>query len=73
MMRKLRDEGCTLQDIGDVFGVTRERARQIVVGLRVHPCQCPDCNEKRWFEVGDGERLTVQEKFNKRVLGGLRD
>jgi len=55
VIRKLRGEGCTLQDIGDVFGITRERVRQILVGLRTHPCRCPDCTDRRWFEAGDGQ------------------
>lgn len=43
VMRKLREEGCTLQDIGDVFGITRERVRQVIHGVNVNPCQCEKC------------------------------
>ena len=55
VIRELRDAGCTLQDIGDVFGITRERVRQVQMGINVNPCRCPECNDKQWFEVGDGE------------------
>lgn len=53
-MRELREAGCTLAEIGGVFDVTRERARQILNGYRVGPCKCPRCIDERWFEVGDG-------------------
>jgi hypothetical protein len=43
--RRLRAEGVTLEDIGGIFGVTRERIRQLLAGIRVPPCQCgrPGC------------------------------
>lgn len=43
VMRKLREQGCTLHDIGQVFGVTRERVRQILKGYRIATCRCPRC------------------------------
>jgi hypothetical protein len=43
--RRLRAEGVTLEDIGGIFGVTRERIRQLLAGIKVPECQCgrPDC------------------------------
>ena len=40
-MRTLREAGCTLGSIGGVFGVTRERVRQVLAGIKVRPCRCP--------------------------------
>jgi hypothetical protein len=36
-IRHLVAGGCVLEDIGSVYGITRERARQIAAGLRVAP------------------------------------
>ena len=38
-MRSLYESGKTLQEVGDVFGITRERARQIMRRLGVGPEQ----------------------------------
>lgn len=43
IMKHLREAGCTLQDIGDVFGVTRERARQLIEDISPSVCTCPRC------------------------------
>lgn len=40
-IRHLRAEGVLLQDIGDLWGITRERARQIAGGINVRPCDLP--------------------------------
>jgi hypothetical protein len=55
MIRELREAGCTLDAIGGVFGVTRERVRQILIGYKALPCECPRCAGQRWFEAGDDE------------------
>ena len=41
-MRKLREEGKTLVEIGNIYGVTRERVRQVCEGIA-----CPDLRMKR--------------------------
>lgn len=51
---ELRDAGCTLAEIGGVFGITRERARQIISGFKPGVCKCQRCTDAEWFEVGDG-------------------
>lgn len=38
-IRHLRAEGCVLEDIGAVYGITRERARQIAAGTGVNGCR----------------------------------
>jgi hypothetical protein len=43
VIRELRTQGCTLHDIGGVFGLTRERVRQILKGIHVGPCRCARC------------------------------
>jgi len=53
VIRELRAAGCTLAEIGGVFGITRERTRQILVGFKTNPCKCPSCTDAQWFEVGD--------------------
>lgn len=53
-IREMRDAGCTLAEIGGVFGITRERTRQILVGFKPVICKCPKCTDAEWFEVGDG-------------------
>lgn len=53
-IRELRAAGCTLDAVGGVFGLTRERVRQIMVGYKTGTCKCPRCTEAEWFEVGDG-------------------
>lgn len=40
-MIMLRKTGMTLEDLGALFGISRERARQIIAG-RCGPCQCPE-------------------------------
>jgi len=52
-IRELREAGCTLDAIGGVFSLTRERVRQILVGYKTSPCTCPRCTDAQWFEVGD--------------------
>lgn len=42
-IRVMREAGCTLDAIGGVFGVTRERVRQIVNGYKPTSCMCPRC------------------------------
>lgn len=51
----LRAAGCTLESIGGVFGITRERVRQIAAGEHLPMCRCLRCVDAEWFEVGDGE------------------
>jgi hypothetical protein len=58
VIRELRSAGCTLDAIGGVFGVTRERVRQILTGYKTTPCTCPRCAASQWFEVGDAPSLT---------------
>jgi ATP/maltotriose-dependent transcriptional regulator MalT len=41
VIRELRAAGCTLDEIGGVFDVTRERVRQIMEGIRPGVCKCP--------------------------------
>jgi hypothetical protein len=41
VIRELREAGCTLDAIGGVFSLTRERVRQILKGISVNPCRCP--------------------------------
>lgn len=53
-IRELRAAGCTLEAVGGVFGLTRERVRQIMVGYKAGSCTCPRCTATQWFEVGDG-------------------
>jgi hypothetical protein len=40
---KLRYRGLTFTGIGLVFGISRERVRQIVNGINVNPCRCQKC------------------------------
>jgi len=54
-IRELRAAGCTLEAVGGVFGLTRERIRQIMNGYKTGFCKCPRCTASQWFEVGDGE------------------
>jgi DNA-directed RNA polymerase sigma subunit (sigma70/sigma32) len=42
---ELRQARCSLQEIGDVFGLTRERVRQIEAG-REQPCRCAACQAR---------------------------
>jgi len=44
VIRELRAQGCTLHDIGGVFGITRERVRQIEAGFKTGRCKCSRCN-----------------------------
>lgn len=41
---ELREAGCTLDQVGGLFDLTRERVRQIQVGIGVGPCRCPKHN-----------------------------
>ena len=51
VIRELRAAGCTLDAIGGVFGVTRERVRQILVGYKTTPCECSRCTAAQWTSV----------------------
>lgn len=47
--RELRAQKVSLDDIGRVFGITRERARQVIAGVSEgRPCRCADCLKERW-------------------------
>ncbi len=47
--RELRAQKVSLDDIGRVFGITRERARQIIAGQHPgRPCTCSDCLKENW-------------------------
>lgn len=41
LISELRTRGLLLHEIGDLFGITRERARQVTVGKGVKTCPCP--------------------------------
>jgi hypothetical protein len=47
VIHELRDAGATLDAIGGVFDLTRERVRQILVGISVNPCRCDQCIGER--------------------------
>lgn len=48
-MAGMRDNGATLQEIGDIFGLTRERVRQILncIGYSTDPTQTRERRRKR--------------------------
>lgn len=46
--RELRAQGLTLEQIGAIFGITRERARQIIAGIKPGQCRCADCLKERF-------------------------
>jgi hypothetical protein len=46
-IRELQAQHLSLEEIGFVFGITRERVRQIAAGQSVTPCRCPDCRRAR--------------------------
>lgn len=50
---ELRAAGCTLDAIGGVFSLTRERVRQIIRGYKVGPCKCPRCTSSQWIAVAE--------------------
>jgi DNA-binding MarR family transcriptional regulator len=41
---RLRDAGVTLQEIGDIFCLSRERVRQIEKGMKPRQCYCAECS-----------------------------
>ena len=49
-IRKLREEGKTLVTIGDMFGISRERVRQVCEGIPVPDirkrCNCHECGKE---------------------------
>ena len=51
--KRLREAGLTYAQIGRVLGVSKQRARQIVVG----PPKKPDLDSKRMLRVGDVAQL----------------
>ena len=59
----MRNQGKTLQEIGSIFGLTRERVRQLVGGLRApKPYKRPNI------------KLTVEIKvFNKINISGINE
>lgn len=56
VIAELRSQGCTYAAIGDIFGITRERVRQVVQGIYVTPCTCPRCAPERWPVSGVGDQ-----------------
>ena len=47
LIKKMREEGCKYQEIGNAFGITRERVRQILKKLDSSLCgrELPFCSE----------------------------
>ena len=43
LINQLYQRGITLDDIGRLLGLTRERVRQIKAGIKVTPCRCQQC------------------------------
>jgi hypothetical protein len=47
LIHELREAGLTLTLIGDLFGITRERARQVLAGIHVkRRCRCARCRQE---------------------------
>lgn len=43
LITQLRDRGLTLRELGQLFGISGERVRQVNQGIRVAPCRCGQC------------------------------
>lgn len=70
---QMRREGQTLKDIGDHFGVTRERIRQLVDPLGDRPCARPECDvvipasrpKARYCSHRCANRTSAEKRFPK--------
>lgn len=73
-MAEMLLEGKTLQEIGDIFGVTRERVRQILSKVGIDPSEVRECfnseireKKKEALEEKRRKRKTVSERFMDKV------
>lgn len=61
-IQELIDRHCSLQAMGDEFGVTRERMRQVIVGLglrrvKIHKGRCVDAPWQANIKLQQGRRF----------------
>lgn len=68
--RQMRQDGSTLQEIGDQYGVTRERIRQLV-GSPLRRVNCPTCHQP--FETRGGQRRYCSEGCRPVAMPGECD
>lgn len=69
-----RAAGLPLECIAELFGITRERVRQVALGRRAkrpRPCACPACNVTNGYGTSGGVELT--DALIERLADEARD
>lgn len=69
-IKELRAAGCTLEEISGVFGITRERVRQIQIGYKCGVCRCPRHAEKEFPAVPIGNSDTGNKGYDLKTAYG---
>jgi ATP-dependent Clp protease ATP-binding subunit ClpA len=66
-MQSLREQNKTLQEIGDQYGLSRERVRQIIGGIKGIPySEMTEINKQK-------HRIRVRHKYHKEIKKQFSD